>query len=363
MKLTGPFHIDGISFGLDALIIHCENAVEDGSMPDWKQDVLSFIRLFLDSSAGHILQETSGTTGDPKEYVLNKDSMVRSAMKTIQFFNLLPGDRALLCLPVRYIAGKMMVVRALAGGLDLVMVEPSGRPLRDIAGAITFGAMVPLQVYESLHQRDDLSLIEKLVIGGGELHPSVQEELTRIKFSAIYESFAMTETYTHFALKRINGTSPDNEFRLLEGVSIHQDERGCLVVDVPGVTTGAVSTNDLVEISRGGNSFKWLGRYDNVIKSGGIKIVPELLEQQITRLIGYTCLVIPEKDEKLGEKLTLLVEIGDHAITYEAWNEMLHENLPGHEVPRRIVGVEEIPRNTSFKPDRIAAMRLLKQCY
>ncbi len=359
MNLPGTFHIDGISFDRDALAAHCETTMEDGSVPDWKRDVLSFIRLFLERSTVQIKQKTSGTTGDPKSFVLKRDSMICSARKTIQFFDLQPGDRALLCLPVRYIAGKMMVVRALVGGLDLVMVEPSAQPLKELNGSVSFGAMVPLQVHEAMQHNDDLSLVKKLIIGGGELHPSIKEELTGIGSTAVYESFAMTETYTHFALKRINGEQPDDDFRLLDGVSVSLDNQGCLVVDVQGVTTGPVTTNDLAEIVSSGNCFRWLGRVDNVIKSGGIKIVPEILEKQITRLIGNTCLVLPEKDVKLGEKLVLVVEYGEPDPPVDVWMALLHKELSGYEVPKRIVTVGEIPRNQSFKPDRGASRILL----
>ncbi len=355
MKNPGTFHIDGISFGRDALIAYCENIMGDGSNPDWKRDLFSFIGLFMERSTGQIEQKTSGTTGDPKSFVLNRDSMICSARKTLQFFDLQPGNRVLLCLPVRYIAGKMMVVRALVGGLDLVMVEPSARPLKELNSPCHYGAMVPLQVHESIQHGDDLSLVKKLLIGGGELHPSIKGELTRIGSSAIYESFAMTETYTHFALKRINGEQPDDEFVLLDGVSISLDERDCLVVDVPGVTTGPVTTNDLAELTPSGTGFRWLGRVDNVIKSGGIKIMPEMLEHQISLWIGYTCLVLPEKDAKLGQKLTLLVEYGEPDPPVDMWLEVLRKKLSGYEVPKRIITVEEIPRNQSFKSDRKAS--------
>ena len=355
MNLPAIFHIEGTLFDRDALIARCENSMEDGSMLEWKRDVYVFIRLFLEGSAVQIEQKTSGTTGDPTLHVLKKESMICSARKTVQFFDLQPGDRTLLCLPVRYIAGKMMIVRALVGGLDLVMTEPSARPLRDLHGSFSFGAMVPLQVHESIQQGDDLSFVKQLLIGGGELHPSIKGALARMGSMAVYESFAMTETYTHFALKRINGESPDDDFRLLDGVSVHLDDRGCLVVEVPGVTTGPVTTNDLVEISPSGRGFRWLGRYDNVIKSGGIMIVPEMLELRITRLIGNRCLVLPEVDVKLGEKLTLLVEYGEPDPPVDTWLEVLHKELSGYEVPKRIVTVEEIPRNQSFKPDRGAS--------
>jgi len=359
MKLPETFHIDGTSYGRETLAAFCETTMDNLAIPEWKRDLFSFIGLFLERSGVRIKQKTSGTTSDPKVYVLKRDSMICSARKTIQFFDLQPGDRALLCLPVHYIAGKMMVVRSLVGGLDLIMTEPSARPLKELNGSVSFGAMVPLQVHESIQHGDDLSLVKKLLIGGGELHPSIKGELTRIESTAVYESFAMTETYTHFALKRINGERPDSDFRLLDGVFVSQDKRGCLVVDVPGVTTGPVTTNDLTEIVPSGKGFRWLGRFDNVIKSGGIKIVPEMLEQRITRLIGYTCLVLPEKDAKLGEKLTLVVEYGEPDPPVDAWLEVLHAKLSVYEVPKRIVTAAKIPRNSSFKPDRIAVMRLL----
>ncbi|MEN8227499.1 MAG: AMP-binding protein [Bacteroidota bacterium] len=353
------FHIDGISYSQTELIDFCQDAGEDTSKPVWKRDILSFIKLFLDPSEGDILQKTSGTTGDPREYLLHRESMIRSAQRTLDYFTLQPDDRALLCLPINYVAGKMMVVRALVGGLDLVTVEPSGRPLKDLDGSITFGAMVPLQVYESIQHGDDLSGIEKLIIGGGELSPSLIKKLGRMDSPEVYESFAMTETYTHFALKRINGTTPDDAFRLLDGIRIKQDKRGCLEVEIPGVTEGLVATNDLVEINSEGIGFKWLGRYDNVINSGGIKIIPEVLEQRIRDLLGHHCLVLSEGDAKLGDRLVLMVEYGDPNPPDDAWFELLHHKLSKFEVPKRIVTVGLIPRNLSFKPDRKAARRLL----
>jgi O-succinylbenzoic acid--CoA ligase len=359
MKLSESFHMDGRSYSQAELISFCRKALQDQGMPDWKQHVYSFVALFLDPSEGEIFQKTSGTTADPREHQLHRKKMVSSARRTLDYFNLQPGDRALLCLPIRYIAGKMMVVRALVGGLDLVMTEPSGRPLKNLTGPFTFAAMVPLQVHESLSHGDSLSIIRTLVIGGGELHPAVKEKLTHMNSPAIYESFAMTETYTHFALRRINGTLPDIPFRLLDGIRVSQDERGCLEVEVDDITAGKVTTNDLVEIAPSGRDFQWLGRIDHVISSGGIKIIPELLEQQIRQWLGHDCLILPEADEKLGEKLVLVVEYGASEPPVDMWKELLQSKLSGYEVPKRIVTIGEIPRNQSFKPDRKAVQRLL----
>ena len=141
---------------------------------EWYSSLFRFILRFMDHSSGPIMQQSSGTTGDPKIFTLQRETMMKSARKTLDYFGLQAGDRILCCLPVDYIAGKMLVVRALVGGLDLVPVKPNSRPMAGIKGTFRFGAMVPLQVYESLKSGDDLSLVSILLVGGGELHPSIR---------------------------------------------------------------------------------------------------------------------------------------------------------------------------------------------
>lgn len=353
------FQLDGRSYDRDQLLAHCFQKAEDGELPVWKKDVYEFISLFLDPSLGDIVQKTSGTTGDPGAHILRRKSLVLSAGKTLDFFKLAPGDRVLHCLPMHYVAGKLMVVRALVGGLQLLLTEPSGRPLRNITDPLAFAAMVPLQVHESLMFGDSFASLSTLLIGGGKLPHSFQKRLARLDQTAVYESFGMTETYTHFALKRINGPHPDKAFRLLEGVKISQDRRNCLVVDVEGITKGPHTTSDLVEIQAGGQSFTWLGRYDHVINSGGIKIIPELLEERIRTLIQHHCLLLSEPDERLGNRLVLLVESGEQNPPLEAWQELLKSSLSPYELPRRVVTCREIPRNQSMKLDRRAAKKFL----
>jgi O-succinylbenzoic acid--CoA ligase len=359
-NLNETFQLDGRSFTGEQLLDFCSLEVKKSDYPAWKKEVLEFINLFLDPSLGDIFQKTSGTTGDPGTHVLNRQGLVNSARRTLDFFKLAPGDRVLHCLPMRYVAGKLMVVRALVGGLKLVLIEPSGRPLRGLGEPLAFAAMVPLQVHESLVYGDDFSKISTLLIGGGKLSYTSVRQLARQDFCAIYESFGMTETYTHFALKRMNGPKPDKGFRILDGVRISRDERKCLVVEVRGITDGPVSTNDLVEIDPSGKLFKWLGRYDHVINSGGIKIIPELLEQQIRIVIKQPCLILSEHDDRLGSRLVLLVETPDENPPLEDWLEALKAILPSYELPKRILGTKEIPRNHSMKMDRRAAQKLLK---
>ena len=359
-NLNEAFELDGRTFTGEQVLDFCSREAKKSDCPSWKKEVLEFITLFLDPSLGDIIQKTSGTTGDPGTHILRRPALVTSARRTLDFFNLAPGDPVLHCLPMRYVAGKLMVVRALVGGLKLVLKEPAGRPLRELAEPLSFAAMVPLQVHESLLHGDDFSKISTVLIGGGKLGYTSVRQLARQDHCAIYESFGMTETYTHFALRRMNGPRPDKGFRILDGVRISRDERKCLVVDVKGITDGPLKTNDLVEIDPSGQLFKWLGRYDHVINSGGIKIIPELLEQQIRIVIKQACLILSEPDDRLGSRLVLLVETPQEDPPLEDWLEALRSILPSYELPKRILCTKEIPRNLSLKMDRQAAQKLVQ---
>jgi O-succinylbenzoic acid--CoA ligase len=360
MELKEGFRLDGVPHNRESLVRYCHDTLNRPGIPGWRKELCLFMHHWFDPAVPVIEQQTSGSTGKPRKHLFYREAMVRSAQNTLTQFNLQTGERVLLCLPIRYIAGKMMVVRAMVGGLDLVTVEPSGRPMTGWEGNVSFAAMVPIQVHESLHHGDDLSPVGILLIGGGEIHPTMRQHLAGMERPGIYESFAMTETCTHFALRRINGTDPDLLFLPMQGVSVSQDHRGCLVVNVDGVTGGPVTTNDLVEIEPHGKGFKWLGRVDHVINSGGIKIIPEILEQKIRAALGLDCLVLPEKDARLGNRLLLVIESEKSDPPVEQWLQSLREVLPTYEVPRRILTVPRIPRNPSFKPDRKETLRLVR---
>ena len=358
-EIGDSFLLDGTSYSKKGLQDFCSKQLGKTGIPEWEKDVLSCIALFLSPGSGEIIQRSSGSTGDPKSFVLSREAMLQSAQRTLSFFGLKRGDRALLCLPVHYIAGKMMVVRALLGGLDLLLTEPSSRPLQDLQGKIDFAALVPLQVEESFLNLDPVDRVSTLIIGGGELHPATRRKFLSMIPPSAWETFGMTETYTHFAARRINGPGTQDDFRLLEGVRIELDARSCLVVEVPGITSGPLVTSDLAEINERGDGFRWLGRYDNLINSGGVKIIPELLEEQITACIGHDCLVLSEPDRKLGQRLVLLVEYAGDDPPVEQWTGLIRERVSNFERPRRIVPVPSLPRNASMKPDRTTSRKLL----
>ncbi len=347
MEITGPFIIDGHALSGNELISRARAILKSSREEKWRTDLFEFILNFLDENIP-LSQKTSGTTGEPIILELKREAMIRSAKMTLAYFRFNPGDSALLCLPVEYIAGKMMVVRALIGKLNLLTVKPTGRPLENFSGKADFTAMVPMQLFESVKKPVQISQIRKLIVGGGEISPGLRRMIRKIETPIIYETFGMSETYTHFAVRRMSGSSPEEHFNILEGVRVETDPRGCAIVNIPGITEKRVVTNDLIEM-KGHNRFEWLGRIDNVINTGGIKIIPEVLEEKIRKIIDLELVVTNIPDEKLGEKIVLVVESNSSDLPTAEWMKLLRAKLKNHEMPREIYAIPKLPRNAAMK--------------
>lgn len=263
-------------------------------------------RFLLDwiSAAEQIQVNTSGSTGTPKKIFLLKNHMKNSALATGDYFDLKPGDRCLLCMSCDYIAGKMMLVRALVLGLDIYIAEPTAKPLQHIGNPQTFRfcAMVPLQVQASL---DALERIEILIIGGASVTKNLKGKLLQ-KNIRCFETYGMTETITHVAIRELSEASR-NPFRALPNVHFSLDDRECLVIDAPKIASDKIVTNDQVELVSD-REFIWLGRYDNVINSGGVKLFPEAIEEKLSPFMENTFFVAGIPNERLGQKLILVIE-------------------------------------------------------
>jgi len=248
--------------------------------------------------------KTSGSTGKPKKITVQKEWMENSAKLTGEIFGLKEGDTALLCLPMKYIPGKMMVVRSFVLNLDLKVREPSSNPLEEIESAIDFAAMVPFQLENSL---DQLDKVKTLIIGGGQVNRNLINKLQSAT-TQVYETYGMTETLTHVAIKPLNGSKQTTWFIAIGEVRFTIDERNCLVIHAPLVNPDPLVTNDIVEL-KDSTSFRWLGRIDNVINSGGVKILPETVETKLSAAITNRRFFIAGlPDESLGEKVALVVE-------------------------------------------------------
>lgn len=282
---------------------------------------------------------TSGSTGKPKAIALKKEHMVNSAKATGAFFQLKPGDSALLCLSAGYIAGKMMLVRAMVLGLDIYPVAPSAQPLGHLKKNVDFAAMVPMQVTNSLPKLDK---IKTLLIGGAPLSSELKHQLEGCS-TAVYETYGMTETITHIAVRKLH----EEFFRALPNVTLSQDERACLVIDAPLVCTNRIQTNDVVNLLSE-VQFKWLGRFDNVINSGGIKLHPELIEGKIGAYLQMPFFVIGFPDGQLGEKLILVAETNRTATEIATILKSVTQ-LGSYEIPRKILTLTYFVRTENGK--------------
>ncbi len=331
-----------------------------------------------------VLVHTSGSTGKPKPMMVEKKRMLNSAHITCDFLGLKPGDTALLCMSLDYIAGKMMVVRSIERHLSLISVRPSGHPLSDESLAearnedITFAAMVPMQVYNSLQvpkERERLARIKHLIIGGGAIDDALSNELQKMSEdfrkeygceNAIWSTYGMTETLSHIALRRINGMEASEWYQPFDSVKLSLNEDECLVIDAPQVCAKPLVTNDIAEIEPYIYNkvekvhFRIKGRKDNVICSGGIKIQIEEVEALLKPNLQKPFMLAKKKDEKFGEIAVLLTEDEDikeieatvRRLLSDASDEDANSSQKKYWIPREYKYVEHLPLTETGKPKR-----------
>ena len=322
------------------------------------------------NDSDRVLVHTSGSTGKPKPMMVEKKRMLNSARITCDFLGLKPGDSALLCMSLDYIAGKMVVVRSIERHLHLISVSPSGHPLKDVNKKITFAAMVPMQVYNTLQvpeERERLSRIRHLIIGGGAIDAALEQELQSLPGDiAIWSTYGMTETLSHIALRRINGDEPSEWYQPFDSVRISQTEEGCLVIDAPQVCAETLVTNDIVEIEPYIYNkveklrFRIKGRKDNVICSGGIKIQIEEVETLLKPHLEKPFMLAKKKDGKFGEIAVLLSEDEDIKRVEATVRRLLSdesEKSSDHKkykywIPKEFRYVEHLPLTETGKPKR-----------
>ena len=310
-----------------------------------------------DSDYVHV--QTSGSTGAPKPMLVEKRRMLNSARITCDFLGLREGDTALLCMSLDYIAGKMMVVRSLERRLQLITVAPSGHPLADLSpqlSALSFAAMVPMQVYNALQvpaECERLKQIRHLIIGGGAIDDALAAALKSFPHH-VWSTYGMTETLSHIALRKLNGAEASDYYTPFPSVKVSLNDESCLVIDAPLVCSERLVTNDIAELSEG--RFRILGRKDNVICSGGIKIQTEQVERQLRPYLSQPFLITKRPDEKFGEVVVLLTE----GPVDEA-HAVCERILPKYFQPKAYLHVDKIPLTETGKPARKQAEDLAKQ--
>jgi len=318
-----------------------------GEFPDtFREAIYDFLQNWFDDTDS-ILAHTSGSTGKPKSIPLSKQSMINSARMTNRYFDLSADSVGLLCLPATYIAGKMMLVRAMVGGFNLLAVEPSANPFKMLHAAIDFAAITPYQLF---HSADSLEYakVGKIIVGGAPVTATL-EKLSENIPAELYETYGMTETCSHIALRRFNGSGKSDCFTLLDGVTVRLDERGCLAIRAPHLIPDEIQTNDMVEL-KGTASFRWLGRADSTINSGGIKIHPEGVERKLEGMISTPYFIASVPDEVLENKVVLVIESEAYSPEREGiFKARLESILSKYEMPKQLLYLSRFVYSESNK--------------
>jgi len=300
------------------------------------------------SKKKYLTVHTSGSTGKPKAIRLFKEHMINSALSSAKYFELDDEEiTALLCMSPKYIAGKMMLVRAIVSGWSLDVVKPVSNPLKERI-MYDFTAMIPLQVYNSL---DDIHKVKTLIVGGGKVSKALQDKLQNVR-PKVYATYGMTETVTHIAVKKLSWiNSITNYYEVLPGITVEKDDRNCLVINAPNISKKQIITNDIVKLIDD-KHFCWQGRYDNIINSGGIKIIPEIVEEKLGSSISQRFFISSKKDDALGNKVILIIE-GKKVknIDYSA--------LDKYEIPKEVFYITKFKETKSGKVDRNGSLGLI----
>jgi len=331
-NVHNKFKLDGFHLDREDLCRVAYSFIKEGD--EFERPVGHFLLDWFDDR-DYIEMRTSGTTGTPKLIRVEKQAMVNSALATGDFFDLVPGNKVLQCLPVKYIAGKMMFVRGFILGLDMDFVAPKSAPMYNNDTHYDFVAMVPLQAQNSL---DKLINVKKMIVGGVQLNKTLEEQLLKLPTES-YETYGMTETITHIAARKIG----EKAFTVLPNVTISYDENNCLVIHAPRISNDVIVTNDVVELINE-NQFIFLGRFDNIINSGGIKLIPEQIEEKLSGRISSRFFVTGKPDDKLGEKLVLVIE-GEQ----QKLDETIFDLLDKYEKPKEVLFVPKFEETENGK--------------
>lgn len=346
------FKLNGLDFGSnEELRSFAEELKIEGD--DFEVSIGKFILKWLNDEE-FICIKTSGSTGKSKKLNIPKKNMINSAKATGTYFNSFENTSALLCLPASFIAGKMMLVRAMVLGWELHIVAPTKDALTQYDNDYDFVAMVPFQVY---HSFEDLEKVKILIIGGGIISHALESKLQELP-TQIFATYGMTETISHIAIRRINGPGKSDFYSALPDVSFSLDNRNCLVIEALGIAEEKVITNDMVELISP-TAFKWLGRVDNIINSGGIKINPEAIEEKLAEFITYPFLIASEIDEALGERVILIIEKKDN-VPLPDYSEVF-QKLSSYERPKKIYTISQFAYTETGKIKRPNVLELLKR--
>lgn len=325
--------------------------------------VVTFLQEWF-GQEGPIAAQTSGSTGPPKQLLLPRDQLIASAQLTALHFGFRAGQKAFLSLGAQFIAGKMMLVRAIVSGLDLYTASPSSRPDQHFPDrSFHFSPLVPAQLFAMLEAGIHIQRFGTILLGGSDLSPQLQQALSRLSpEQSVWQGFGMTETASHLALRRLH-PDPAELYTPLPGVLVEVDDRACLRVWGPITAYRWLQTNDVVDLQTDGR-FRWLGRADHTIVTGGHKVQPEVLEQRLSVLASQEPALAPwfqhsfylsaAPDPQYGQHLVLLLEVPENTAlpSLDTLQDLLRPHFAPHELPRQLLQQAAFARTDNGKIKR-----------
>ena len=298
-------------------------------------DLFDFLK-FWNSSNATIEVETSGSTGSAKKISLKREAMISSAKATIEYFKIKDMSTFHCCLPIKYIGGKMMLVRAIVNKADIILSKPTSNPVTYLTKEVDFSAMTPWQVSHAINE-DNFEKIKTLIIGGGVISSSLIKEL-RVKKTESFQTYGMTETLSHIAVRSLKNTNKNPNYKCLSHVNISTNKEGELIVKSPELGIESLTTNDIVQIT-GNKEFKYIGRSDNLINTGGIKVLPEEIERQLNESLQSVVFFVDKiPDNKSGEKVIVITNKKENTSSIKKACKRI---TPKHIRPQLILFIEE----------------------
>ena len=315
------FKLQGISYSENGILEYLKE----------NEDYYNFLKSWFDDK-DYILTNTSGSTGNPKEIKLKKLDLIESSKLTARYFDLKVGDKIINCLPIKYIAGKMMLVRSLVLGLDLYVFPVSSSPISDLKNNYDLIAFTPIQLENSI---PFIEKIKKVLVGGSPVQDSLKEKILNSK-SIVYETYGMTETITHIAARNLS--MGEKEFTALPGIELGKSDN-CLFIKPNHLSIEMVQTNDVVEFTNK-NKFQLIGRRDFIINSGGVKLNPETIEKKLAKYISADFVISSIDNSKFGEVVALVFKKNIPDNYNKAFT-----HLSKYEIPKEVLVIENFPEN------------------
>lgn len=344
------FKLNGHHYSENEIYPVAYSFIKEGS--EYEELIGNFLLDWFNDNYEQMKLRTSGSTGEVKEMFVHREKMKNSAIATGKRFKLPAKTKALCCIPSNYVAGRMMLIRAMVLGWHLDLVEPRANALKEVEKTYDFAALTPHQLNHSL---DKIHLIKKVIVGGAPISESLLKKIQDIP-TKVFETYGMTETVTHIATRRLNSSSKTKlkPLKALKNVSFTLNKKNCLIVTAPKITDEPVETRDVVELVDN-IRFYWKGRLDNVINSGGVKIHPEQVEKKLQLHIDKPFFITGMANESLGEKVVLFIESDDKNDKKRIQEIFKQEDvLDKFEVPKEIILVKEFKKTRTGKVHRLA---------